>query len=410
MSHSYLKHLLLTLICTLSLCGCNSEEELHRYFFLNDYGTRFHYETISKVFGPQSGQDIAVGEGVLLFIFQYPMEKTEELLSKHFKMAEQYDIPIIVQFDPLDFLSGIPEILNWWDPSKPGYNEANRENVEWYGWGSEYATKIGWLNWGRQIRIPPMVNIYSPVYLKELDSRMGRLLSMTADWYKSLPKDKKYLLGGVKLISEFCFGVNNWYYENGNDLLDKPYEEDPQSGCDFNVMPTRGVAQTGYAALKYSGIRTEGEITAEDIWELERRFAKHVADLGQGYGFPRGMLFLHSAGSEGDLDSPIQDNVCPSWSFYHGAAVNPQDTKEVTEHLPKSDAPCWAISEWNPFGGPQEHWEKALRNCYSLPGCRFVTIYNLDSVIPGWRTDLKINEGAVNAIKELQQGTLFVQK
>ena len=34
-------------------------------------------------------------------------------------------------------------------------------------------------------------------------------------------------------------------------------------------LPDRGVAQTGYAALKYSGIKTEGEVTAGDIFELE---------------------------------------------------------------------------------------------------------------------------------------------
>ena len=71
--------------------------------------------------------------------------------------------------------------------------------------------KIGWLNWGRQIRLRPMANVFSPAYQAEVKKRMDIILSFVADWYKSLPKEKKYLLCGIKLTGELGFGFNNWY-------------------------------------------------------------------------------------------------------------------------------------------------------------------------------------------------------
>ena len=83
-------------------------------------------------------------------------------------------------------------------------------------------------------------------------------LTWTADWYNSLPKNKRYLLGGIKITGELGFGINNWYYPNGNSLYDMDSEQDPTYGIDIHNMPSRGVAQIGYASLKYSGIVLKG--------------------------------------------------------------------------------------------------------------------------------------------------------
>lgn len=103
--------------------------------------------------------------------------------------------------------------------------------------------------------------------------------------------------------------------------------------------------------------------------------------------------------------------TCPSWSFYHHEAVNPANTPQVTKYLPTSDAPEWAISEWNFFNESQEIREKALRNCYSLPGCRFVTVFNYDSVFTFNRKGVVTEvPGAVAALRKLQDGTLFQEQ
>ena len=373
------------------------------YFFLNDECDKFDYPQISTAFGPQSGKKVAVGNAILIYMFSRPMEQFKELLDRHFSMAEEYDIPILVELDPITFGQDVPELWNWWDPTKPGYDPKNKENVEWTSWSSEDAVKVGWLNWGRQIRLLPMPNLFSPAYQAAVKDRMDQFMTWTADWYKSLPKSKKYLLGGVKITGELGFGVNNWYYPGGNSYYDKPEEEDPKGGIRVDEMPSRGVGQIGYAALKYSGIRSEGEITPADIYSLEKEYARFVADIAQGYGFPRGMLFSHSGGAGDDLAAAVQPNSCPTWSFYWAEAADPSLTPQVSKYLKMSDAPYWGCSEWNIGDKPKEDWTEALRNCYSIPGCRFISLFNYGTIFSKDQDgNLVVNDAAVEALKEIQ--------
>lgn len=373
------------------------------YFFLNDECDKFDYPQISTAFGPQSGKKVAVGNAILIYMFSRPMEQFKELLDRHFSMAEEYDIPILVELDPITFWQDVPELWNWWDPTKPGYDPKNKENVEWTSWSSEDAVKVGWLNWGRQIRLLPMPNLFSPAYQAAVKDRMDQFMTWTADWYKSLPKSKKYLLGGVKITGELGFGVNNWYYPGGNSYYDKPEEEDPKGGIRVDEMPSRGVGQIGNAALKYSGIRSEGEITPADIYSLEKEYARFVADIAQGYGFPRGMLFSHSGGAGDDLAAAVQPNSCPTWSFYWAEAADPSLTPQVSKYLKMSDAPYWGCSEWNIGDKPKEDWTEALRNCYSIPGCRFISLFNYGTIFSKDQDgNLVVNDAAVEALKEIQ--------
>lgn len=374
------------------------------YFFLNGSYDDYNYKLFNDYFGPQSGKKLAVGNGVLFYIFSHPMDHFEIMLKKHFKMAEKYDIPILVQLDPVTFMMDVPNLWNWWDPKAPGYNPDNKNNVEWYGWGNQYAVKIGWLNWGTQTRLDPMPNWFSPAYQEAVKERMGLFLKWTAEWYKSLPKNKKYLLGGVKITGELGFGINNWYYENGNDYYGKPASSDPSKGIDMRVMPSRGVCQMGYAALTYSGIKTKGEILPEDIYELEWQFTHFVSDAAQGYGIPRSMLFTHAGGVGGDLAAAVQPNTCPSWSFYWDEAVDPQGTtsgQDKMKYLETSKAPYWGAAEWNIGDQSKEVWEKALKNCYSIKGCRFLSLYNYDTIFKkGKDGTFDPNKGAISALKE----------
>lgn len=382
-----------------SSCGRKKANGPDHYFFLNDECDRFDYQTISKTFGPQSGKKVAVGNAVLIYIFDRPMEQFDILLHKHFRMAEKYDIPILVELDPITFWNAAPELWNWWNPEAAGYDPANRNNVEWTDWGNEYAVRIGWLNWGCQIRLRPMANLFSPAYQAAVKERMSLFMEWTSSWYQSLPKNKKYLLGGIKITGELGFGLNNWYYDNGNSYADSSASKDPQTGIDIHKMPDRGVCQIGYAALTYSGIKKEGDITADDIFKIEKEYASFIAGIVQGYGFPREMLFSHSGGAGDDLAAAVQPNTCPSWSFYWEEAMDPSSTDQVSKYLKTSDAPYWGCSEWNIGDQPKEKWAEALKNCYSIPGCRFISLFNYGTV---FRKDKQVNQAAVEALKEIQ--------
>jgi len=302
-----------------------------------------------------------------------------------------------VQLDPITFWSDVPQLWNWWDESAPGYNPDNKDNVEWYGWDRENAVKIGWINWGVQFRMLPMANLFSPAYQAEVRQRMRLLLAETRKWYDSLPRDKKYLLGGIKLTGEMGLGFNNWYYPDGNSYYDKPESEDPTTGIDIYDVPARGAAQIGYAALTSSGIKSEGEVTAEDIYEIESRYCRFIADIAFEYKFPRGLLFLHSCGTLGDKMACVQPGTCPSWTFYFDMGLHPEKTNAM-ESLAASDAPYWGMAEWNIGDQGAEVWYETLKLCYDIPRLRFITLFNSSSI---FNPDGRVNEGAIDAIKRL---------
>lgn len=377
--------------------SCGRPQRQVQYFFLNDYHTIDNYKRISDTFNPQSGKKVLVGRAVLIYLLEMPVEELVTSLKRNFALSEEYDVPLLVEIDPISFWKDVPWLWNWWDESAPGYNPDNRNNVEWFGWGNENAVKIGWINWGVQFRMLPMANLLSPAYQDEVKQRMRVLLKETKRWYRSLPRDKKYLLGGIKLTGEMGLGFNNWYYPDGNSYYDKPESEDPTTGVSIYDVPARGVAQIGYAALSAAGIKSEGEITPEDIYEVESRFCRFMADIAVEFKFPREMLFLHSCGTLGDKMACVQEGTCPSWTFYHDMGLHPEKTNAM-DCLKESDAPYWAMAEWNIWDQPEEVWYETLKLCFSLPRLKYVTLFNAPTIL---LPDGSVNEGAVSAIKRL---------
>jgi hypothetical protein len=80
-------------------------------------------------------------------------------------------------------------------------------------------------------------------------------------------------------------GTNNAYhYPDGNELLSQPATNDPVRHLKTDDVLARGVAQIGYAALKTSGIRTNGPPTEAELRDVAQRylemFCREAAQAG----------------------------------------------------------------------------------------------------------------------------------
>jgi hypothetical protein len=347
---------------------------------------------------PTSGVQAGVGA-----IFSYLHQSREALLAdlrRFMQYAEDTGTPIVVQLDGENWWGGRPDLWNWWDPARPGYDPANRANVEWDGWGPEHAIKIAWRNWGRQLRVDPPPNLMSPRYREACRQELEIIVPIILEWWRGLPPEKRYLLVGIKAGWESSIGTSAWYYPNGNDLLDKPEDEDPTYSLAADQPPARGVALTGYAAVSTAGLKTSGELTEEDQAEIVRR---HLADLcleQARLGVPRDKLFTHVAGwKEGEVlyQAGLNPDSCPGWSFYTHAEDPGKDTG-VQEALKLSDAPYWAAVEWLLFG-PLERarWRDVIGRYFADPRCRYLCIYNW-SAVREWPQPLE-------AIRDICAGT-----
>ncbi len=326
---------------------------------------------------------VRLGVSCIVSYLNTRQDLTVRFLRRVLECAEETDTPILIKLDGESWWPARPDLWNWWDPAKPGYDPANRENVEWTGWDSESAIRIAWRNWGRQIRVLPPPNLMSPRYRQACRSEMDVLLPIVMAWWWGLPEDKKDLLIGVNVGWESSIGVNAWYYPNGNTLLERDAKDDPQEGLNTGDVTARGQVQIGYAAVKTAGIRSSGKITERDLYEVVRRYLEGLAKQVAGHGFPREKIFTHGAGWKDEellYDAAVNGYSCPGWSFSKHAA-DPARDAGVQRALKKSAAPYWAAAEWLLMKpGKTELWREAIERTLADRRCRFVCIYNWEGI------------------------------
>jgi len=339
---------------------------------------------------------VALGIGAIFSYLNSSRTQTRDDLSEFLSLSEKYGIPVIVQLDGEQWWGARPDLWNWWDPDRPGFDTSNRQNVEWSGWGPEYALKIAWRNWGRQIRVLPPPNFMSPRYRAACHDEMRQLIPLVLRWWNRLPEEKKHLFIGIKLGWESAIGVNSFYIPDGNALLPLPEEKDPQIELRGDLVPDRGVTAIGYAAVSSAGLARKGGLRESDLAAIVTRHVEDLCELAADIGVPRGKLFTHVGGwKDGELlyDAALNKYACPGWSFYRNANDPSKDTG-VMRVLQKNDAPYWAAVEWLLTGEHDaEAWRAAITRTLAIPRCRYVCIYN-------W-SGIRSNRSAVDAILDI---------
>ncbi len=368
-----------------------------RYILFNGViATPDSFQEIRDVFSNSKDNKIAVGIGFIISYLRMSQEDTELQLKQYLSLCEQFELPIIVQIDGEQWWQERPELWNWWDKSINGYDPENKQNVEWTSWTPDSAVKIGWRNWGRQLRVLPMPNLMSPAYRQACHVEMGKIIPIIKDWWLALPEEKKYLFVGVKVGWESAIGVNNWYYPNGNDYLDKPEKDDPTYGLDTDKIPDRGVTSIGYAAVMTARIASSGKLTEEMQTEVVKIHLEDLCKFVSELGIPREKLFTHCGGwSQGEklYSAAVNKYSCPGWSFYK-YSDNPRKDSTAMEALEMSNAPYWGAVEWLYQGeNTKEQWKSAITNTILDSKIRYMCIYNWGGI--------KNNLNAISAIKEI---------
>lgn len=334
-------------------------------------------------FTHKSDSEVKVGLNVIVSYLNYDITDLSDRLEQLLKSAGKTDTPLMIKLDGEQWWGGHPELWNWWDPEKPGYDPDNRQNVEWSSWSKKDALKIAWRNWGRQIRVLPPPNLMSPAYRKACHKAMDVLLPVIFEWWQSLPPDKKHLFAGITVGWESSIGVNAFYYPNGNDLLDQPEKRDPERELVRGDVLSRGVVQIGYASIKTAGIRSSGDITEDDLVEVVHRHLEDLSKYVYEEGFSRDKIFTHGWGNEfGEkmYDAAVNRYASPGWSNYWA----PEDVSEnegIMRAIEKSDATYWSLVEWLLMESrDKETWENAIEKTLFYPGCKSLIIYNWNDV------------------------------
>jgi hypothetical protein len=354
------------------------------------------FEEIDSTFGKMGDRRIAIGVGYILSYLEFTPAHVDSALKEVLALSLKHRLPVLIHLDGEQYWGNRPDLWNWWDAAKAGYNPGNKHNVEWHDWSADSAVKIGWRNWGDQRRTLPMPNLMSPPYRHACDSAMRRLVPMVRNWWIALPDSLKYLFVGINVGWESAIGVNNWYYPNGNALLNQPEANDPVYGINILAFPSRAVQAIGYAAVSTLGLARSGQLKAEHVAEVVRTHLEDLSRICHDLGIPREHLFTHCGGwGKGDPTSyaAVNKYSCPGWSFYD-YAFDPTEDVNTMSALRTSEAPYWAATEWwyrGDRGKEEMDWFLAIANTISLPGIRYMCIYNWEAV--------RTNQGSVAAVR-----------
>lgn len=351
--------------------------------------------TISQKLKNQETSSVKAGVSLFLCYLQNPIKQVKDQLVKFLILADKYNLPVMIQFDGIDYQNAYPDLWNWWDPSKPGYKPENKNNVEWTSWTPDSAVKLGWRNWGSQSRVGPMPNLASTAYRELCFEQLSVLIPIVLNWWKEPGRNNQ--LVGIQMDNEVSVGVNNFLLPDGNSYLNKPKEEDPKLKLNQDIWPGFGGQAIGYAAVKTQGLASSGILKEEDVAKVTEKYVHDLCKLANELGVPRNNLFTHAGGwKEGQLIfySALNEFSCPGWSFYHHA-VAPQTDITAMDALKKSNAPYWCNAETFLMNGKTEQeWVDCLKNNLKIPHIRYVNIRN-------WR-GMKDKEFMFNAVNKIQ--------
>lgn len=367
--------------------------ELPQYIFFNVAPHSGWHQGRPKSFTPELCEEIIdtigtrgherrrMGVSFIFSILERKLETSARSLQNLLDAALAADLPVLITLDGQNWWQSRSDLWNWWDPDAPGYDPANRLNVEWTGWSPETAVKIGWRNWGRQLRVAPAPNLASPRFLAEHWKAYDVLIPILLRWYRRLPATRKYLFGGVKLGWEASINVNAYHYKNGNEIFERsphdasgdPDDHSPEKGWTF------GQAALGYAAVRTAGIKTSGELTKFDIEQVVYQYLESLCREAHRRGIPKHMIFTHQGGTYAPWDQhlsfkpAINDYSIPGWSFY---SHDPPDCGSLARDLESAGRQQWAACEWWRGAADEVGWRERFARTLNFKRCRFVCVYN----------------------------------
>ena len=96
-----------------------------------------------------------------------------------------------------------PDLWNWFDPNKPGFNPDNKYNVEWHGWNGP-PNKVHYLNHGVLERLPPNMCFTSKRTRAEVTRIVSKVIGpvLRDEIAKLKAEGKEALFAGVLVGSE----------------------------------------------------------------------------------------------------------------------------------------------------------------------------------------------------------------
>ena len=344
--------------------------------------SRAMFDSVTQTLRARENPRLRVGLSFVFSTLETPTNVLAKSLRQLLASSEETGVPVLVALDGQNWWQSRPDLWNWWDTNRPGFNPSNVFNVEWTGWSPAQAVKLGWRNWGRQLRVAPAPNLASPRVVEEHLKGLRLLVPILVEWQRRLPAERKWLFGGVKLGWKAGSGYNAFYYPDGNRYLEQWPDDpshDPTNGLALAKGLASGASQLGYAGVKTMGFKERGELARGDLARVTEQYLERLCRLAHEVGLPRESVFTHQGGNYSPWDQHLpfwpafNRWSSPGWSFY---GVGPHESGPLDQEMQAAGQERWAAAEWW-WGAPDAAgWEDHFRRTLSFRDCRFICVYN----------------------------------
>ena len=332
-------------------------------------------------------------------------EQLPSRIRSAFAAAREHDMAVILHFDFHLRWTKRPDLWNWFDPAKPGYNPNNKYNVEWHGWDGP-PNKVSYVNHGVLERLPPSMCFTGKRIRAEVTRIVSKVIGpvLREELAKLKAEGKEILFAGVLVGLEPA--IDDFSIPNPERM--KMIRED-------------GVPATplGYRALLDRGFSADHpphdfhQALAEIVQETVAFWCEQFVDAG----IPAEKLYPHVA-----APAPIEVMNAPIWTAFnkysrpgwttYPVGVIGESFKPIYDELEKRGNPAWAGVEANAgFDGSVVDWETYLAWHYNH-GCILVGVNTSGTGKdhPKRLSDRAFGEEAIAAYRKFLAGQPLVEK
>jgi hypothetical protein len=309
--------------------------------------------------GDGKTRQLGVGDGIPVWASED--SKIRQQIKLRFDIAEQTNIAVHFNVDDHIGWDERPDLWNWYDPTRRGYNSDNRKNVEWYDWeGSpnkrRYFTPVGTASQTSHMCYN------SPAIQKEIvriiSQVVGPALRKEIDNLKQ--KNKEYLFAGITVGAEAGFDD----YSVISILSQIPSAANPEQMAMAKMLRQMATlmdedkaphGRLGYCALTNAGYSKDNPPADINraLADINQKFIEFWDKQFVDAGIPCSRIYTHVAAAppqEDNNNAPtsivFNSYSRPGWTTYPLGTLA-KGFQPLYHELATHDNPAWGGVEAN---------------------------------------------------------------
>jgi hypothetical protein len=348
-------------------CSANDADDIEYLIFWpplpgatpDSYGSIDDFAAKLGTTGDGTTRQLGFGARIPVWLRDEP--NIVQAIRQGFDTAKRTNVAVHFNVDDHIGWDKRPDLWNWYDPAKRGYNPDNRKNVEWYDWEGT-ANKRRYFTPEGTPSQSPHTCYNSPAIQKEIGRIVSKVVgpALRKEIDKLKQQNKEYLFAGITVGAEAGFDD----YSVIPKLAKIPSNTDPMQ-MQFAKMLMQAAtmmdedkapeSRLGYCSLTnagYSKTNPPADVN-QALADVNQKFIEFSDKQFLDAGIPCSRIYTHVAASppqdaSNNAPIPIVFNpyARPGWTTYPMGTLE-NGFQPLYDELAKHGDPAWGGVEAN---------------------------------------------------------------